>query len=815
LVDVFVAHAGRLLYSGRVGILFSSHEKRFRRPRQYLGVETPMTRTLALTVVAFGASAAGQPYFQAPTAPTPRTCASSRYVIEAALWADALPTDFETSMESGVLPLASWFGCSGGLVACRFRTVLTPVLQNLSTAPVVPALRRDGHRRSFLVHFEQYFWFGGTWSRATVAPGQECFVVAALRAATQARVGRSLSCGSASAPCTTQPPVLISRSCDVVAQDVEGVLPDSTTTWATTRIGAGQLNATPVDVALVDTGIPPSPSGLYGGLAVSGELGLPDFEPGPRDGWHPHGTAMAALIRQAAPNARLRSFRALDRTGVGSLSSVARSVDNALFDFGWAYGQTPRRPLVVNLSVGAPGHFLRPAPLSSGTCSTWEDGAGETLRYVMAVAGELDASGPAVFISASSGNSVLERAASTESLSVGRGSARTPCSSLDVAPAKSSFIPAAFGESPSCRGGLRRLPVLPVGASTWADTRSTLTQVEAAPLLLAPGERVYADTPSLPRAPSSIGCNSSADISLAKGFEGPMSVSGTSASAALVSAGAARLIGLRPGGPRTTTRWTAGAVASLLYVSGSSVRRWGPSGTLECAGPQRRLSLARAEFALTSGATACESLRACATGVTGVDAPMLSACVASAAACLGTPTCLAPSPEPSWEAAYSSWVAAAAPVCRTPRASSMPPPRQRGATLPDVHLAGLGPQPAGSGCPNCAVRLVRDPSPRLMLLLELSDVYEGGRVLDGAEFTELYVELFNENKETVDRVALERLVFTPGQVVKLDLPLTDRAEAWARGLREGRFTVQLDMAVTTRSTEERFGRMVSPLSVVE
>lgn len=713
-------------------------------------------------------------------------------MLEVPLSKPALPLGFEAAFGARLAIDPEWFECPTCAVSYRAR--LTPVLADLSLASAVPAARRDGHRRALVLQFEGLT--NGKWVPVTALENASCKLVSAVRAAGASALGVVISDGFA-----TQPDLLVSRSCEVLVQDAEGWLPPSTTEWAKQRIGADPMPSLPaVDLALVDTGVP---AAYRAGLGVVSEKGLPGFEPG-GSAYHPHGAHMAALIHDIAPHATIRSYRALGAGGLGSLASLARATDDALFDNGWTV--SARRPLVVNLSVGAPPDFFSPAVLDGPGCSTWEDGAGEALRYVFNVAGLLDQQVDAqqrwnaVFIAAASGNSGLERAFTSQTPWT-RGPPMTSCG-FAASGSASSFLPAGFGEWPSCRGpSWAWLPVLPVGASTFADQRSSLTRRASEPRLYAPGERVYAANPTLPAAPLNLSC-AAGDVGLSHGFESPASVSGTSASTALVSAAAANLIarGTFSGGAR------AADLARLLFLTGDPLCQ----GGVALAG--RRLSLKRANVA--SNAPNCAALRSCVRSPSLASGPLLSGatapvCAAALEACLGVaPVCAAtPAEEPGWGSGYESTFTSASSCTQAWFTASTAGTRRLtgpNARFPDVQLAGLGPQPAGSGCPNCAVLIARNS---VWVEFELTDALPAG-----AKLLDVQLVLLNQDKDPVAWSTVgDGREWQPGEaglMLVTDFGPELGSDEVARHLRAGDWSALIDLGL---DLDGKVARLVSPL----
>jgi hypothetical protein len=753
--------------------------------------------TLALSVLVHGAALAQKTPPYAVGAQKPRSCSTSSFTLEVPLWAPSLPTSFNAAFASAFSGDARWFGLTSGYI----QPVLTPVLPEYSGTNV-PAARRDGHRRAFVVSFQRLSGYPPTWSGTPpVREEYACAVVSAVRAAAAQAQALTITDGV-----TWQAPLLVSRSCDTVVQDAEANASPSLLSWARTRVSPVAAAGLPqVDVALIDTGVDPA---FRSGLGVVSETALPSFERVRRPEYHPHGAQMAALIRSVAPNARIRSYRALDGRGMGSLQSVARAVDDALFDPAITYGT--RKPLVVNLSVGAPPELSAPAYLTGfrpdgSVCKSWEDGAGETLRYVLYVAGQFELlQQQGVFVSASGGNSPLELA-TTSGFPVGTGGAATPpCPGLNAAlSSKASFFPAAFGETPSCRGtwATAWLPVLPVGASTFDDRRSSVTRIQTEPRVYAPGERVFAVNALFPSAGTGLACGTS-DVGFAHALESPGAVTGTSAAAALTSGAAAHLIGAQYWGP-VLNGWRAADMARLLYLTGQPL--CSPDGL---PGVGRRVSISRATQAITS----CTALRTCLRSSAHPVGPMVngstaSVCASAMTSCFGSAAslaCPAPATVPGWEGygeafvpgstCALSWKAAPGPRVPAPRA-----------LFPDQQLSGLGPQPSQSGCPNCLLVGTWDGfDATLSVRFELNDALPPETRLEDA-----YVVFLDEEKNPVEWVSVsDGRTWLPGEAGDLKVGAAD--PAWAlEYLRAGRWTAVFDIAATGPEGEP--ARLISPL----
>ena len=127
-------------------------------------------------------------------------------------------------------------------------------------------------------------------------------------------------------------------------------------TWSQLRLAEGQ-GAAPrlgagVKVAVIDTGLDTEHAAFAGKLASPREWA--DFVDGDRDphevygASYGHGTGIAGIITQVAPNATILPIRALDGDGSGDLLSVAVAVV-------WA---VQRNADIINLSLGTDADFF-------------------------------------------------------------------------------------------------------------------------------------------------------------------------------------------------------------------------------------------------------------------------------------------------------------------------------------------------------------------------------------------------------------------------------------------------------------------------
>lgn len=235
--------------------------------------------------------------------------------------------------------------------------------------------REDGHLRFLRFRFRN----AATGDELELAEGGECLAIEAARNAVfgAANLGGGVS---------DEPPVYVGRECEASAQFVEADPSQEMLNWHLTRMGLPE-SATEVgppqepeglvDFALIDSGVDP---------VVATALGILSEEEfsagGARD---PHGSIMAILARQIAPEAAIRSYRVLGENGAGVSDALARGIDAAIF------GRTDRlKPLIINLSLGFSGQLGRSGASANGACTTREDPYGEVIRYLLQVADFMD-----------------------------------------------------------------------------------------------------------------------------------------------------------------------------------------------------------------------------------------------------------------------------------------------------------------------------------------------------------------------------------------------------------------------------------------
>ncbi len=128
--------------------------------------------------------------------------------------------------------------------------------------------------------------------------------------------------------------------------------------WQQINLAQGQAGAASsgrgVKVAVIDSGVDVYHPALQGGLAPEGEwrdfidgdaLPLDEKERDSSNAGHGHGTGVAGIILQIAPEATILPLRVLGPDGSGDLTDVAMAID-------WA---AQRGADIINLSLGADG----------------------------------------------------------------------------------------------------------------------------------------------------------------------------------------------------------------------------------------------------------------------------------------------------------------------------------------------------------------------------------------------------------------------------------------------------------------------------
>lgn len=579
---------------------------------------------------------------------------------------------------------------------------------------------------------------------------------------------------------TSHPSLYVGRECDASAQGAETLFSEAEKTSHLVRMevvnagsGVPSIGAPLVNVALIDGDVDPAVAEGLGVRVARDPAYTPDFTDGR------HASLVALAVRQVAPDADLHVYPVLDAQNGASAGQVARAVMAALED-----PELERdAPLVVNLSLGlAPesSEFYRLRGLcyrrsSRGVvswvaCDTFEDPAGESLRYALALANDMDRLGdrgvvtnaairatlgfvPAdstiphlkgpgrrtgpISVFASAGNRTAPPSEELRALAVPNATTllnacgiptRDPDDTLYTRP----FAPAVWAIWPTCRN---RPAAGPVGLSTLVhvvggldrqDRPAFISGLGAFTPLLAPATQVYLDAgddwPSLPaRTPEPV-CDPTLPETPST-LELPAARSGTSIASAFATGIAAyaharkRLVD----GGNVLPRLTHAALGRLLHTSASPLcgDEFAPSAPDE--NKYRRLSIGRLNTVFD-----------CAISSPVVDGGNLATCLSA-----GSPVLVVGSaPDPACEALLANcavgdvgepWctgvgdLAAAradGPVCDL---GEEEPPGALGAVVEcdasgrcpiddegveSLALGTFGPQPPDDPCPTCLLTLL-------------------------------------------------------------------------------------------------------------
>jgi hypothetical protein len=667
------------------------------------------------------ASAAAQPAFNGQMG---RGCRDDLYFVDVPLslakpWSSLrIPNAVRTSLQGlARARKATWFCPSDG-GACA---PPDPVVTLESVLPQrADAGRTDGHLRYLRYRFSQ-----PDGSPMPVDLDARCDVVATLQ---------SLFLARGVDPATR---LNIGRECEAQGQTPEGLASPDMTLWHMDRMGLPMSYAAPppaaaaaypVDIALIDSGVD---AAIAEAAGIEVDFTTPPGAPGDVVP-HRHGSAMALLLRQAAPEARIRSYIALDPNNTSTVGDVAWALDRALYD----PARDPNVPLVINMSLGWPAEFgyraqllgyVRDGVRSPGgvTCNLVEDAAGESVRYLLERARVADNNPAPVSVFAAAGNRTRPTDTGT-AVDPSAHPRKDPCATSYVAPGGDLFFPAAWALRKSCKvtAAGTTTPVALAVAVGGVDDRgldSVVTMTDQEVALVAPGEHVYAAlggepppglTPTSifpwcdPASPPPDETFGTTEITL------PMAVSGTSAAAALASGMAARAL-------RLHAEVSAARVASgksklvaldhkrlqrLLYVTGLETGRTTPWGTnllqrqirgdrlaqaLKCNKvPQLMTCLAGAEplgvIETTTGTKCFAVMNAC--GLADATAPAWSAVDWAMEPLICS--IHAPAPESVEECADAA-------VCPQPGG------------IDAYTLGGLGPQPPDPFCPECKLTMTR------------------------------------------------------------------------------------------------------------
>jgi hypothetical protein len=253
--------------------------------------------------------------------------------------------------------------------------------------------------------------------------------------------------------------IKVGRDCEGIALAGEaGHILDDAYDWHVDRedpLPARVLsNLGQVRVALLDTALNPAQP----------DFARPDVGPRLRRYWSredvcelsPHGIAMGNIIRSMAPNVPIWPYRVMSAGGFATTESVARGLYAATLD------ARRDQPTIINMSLGFPPEQTRRVPitglwlsnliassttaddlpLNDETCSNFEDGVGESIRYLLTSIRELDGEGVPIAVSAAVGN----RSNFTD---LNRSGALQPTCG-DPSRDNRWFFPGAWAQVPSC-----------------------------------------------------------------------------------------------------------------------------------------------------------------------------------------------------------------------------------------------------------------------------------------------------------------------------------------------------------------------------
>lgn len=608
----------------------------------------------------------------------------------------------------------TWF-CEADDAACA---PPDPVVTLESVLPVrAETGRTDAHLR-----FLRYRFSRPDGAPMPVASDAGCDIVATIR---DLFVARGIDAAGR---------LNIGRECEATGQTEEGLASPDMELWHMDSVGIpraypGQAReaAYPADIALIDAPVDPT---LATALSVR-------VDPTTPPGMAPvqsqrHGSAMAVLLRQVAPSATIRSYTGLDALSTTPIGTLAWALDRALYD------ATRDRtvPLAINLSLGWPAEFGYRARILGSvrgglrsvdgvTCDTWEDPAGESVRFMLERARAADMNPGPVSVFAAAGNRTEDPAAGTEI----DGSAhpqKDPCADVYNAPNGDLFFPAAWALRKSCKltttGTSSPVSLaIAVGGIDDRGLNAVATMSRQEVPLVAPGEHVYASIGDAPIDVQGTAIVPWCDPGVSPpdptfgttALSLPLTLSGTSAATALATATAARTY--QAHAEASAVRVASGKAKlvaldhkrlhRLLYVTGFDLGRTTPPYASNLV--QRQLRADRAAAAMR-----CAKAPAILTCVAGaepgpiVDTLTFPKCAVALNNC-ALPNTLAPVTEPVQWGMDPAICGVQSPdvesVVECPDVVSCPFPRGDDPYM----LGGLGPQPPEPFCPECKLVVTR------------------------------------------------------------------------------------------------------------
>ena len=617
-------------------------------------------------------------------------------------WLNPLASAMQQQAES--IPEQRWFEQPCQNDESLDVSVVPVLAERLNTGSM---MRNDGHARFHRLRFQCVLGEGSEPVRRTlsVTPKYLCDVVETLRIQVAAVTGVS----------TASNDFFVGRECEASA--VAGYEANPTLqmqTWHYPALGHAPANnpipSAPVaQLVHLDSGVEPTVAS-----ALSADTAHDFVSEEMTPGLHGHGTGMAVFARQVAPNARLQSPRVIDGAGLSTSESMSRGLDAALFDLTEA-----GRPLVINMSLGWPAPLARRAGIAGvhsdgSACLSYEDPFGESVRYLLYVARELEST-RRVFVVAAAGNQTgnlnapIHQAGSTDPFP-SAGAVLAPSTMPTALDTQLCFndgigrmFPGAYDDVTSC--GPDFLETAFAVSAIDANFEPAVNAIEGSETaLVAVGQHIVAAGPNGPVNPPSPFCPAQLDSQASL----PRVYTGSSVSTDFVSAAAVRAqrqLSYNSNGPMR-----AYPLARLLYLTAEPLCRFTREGI-----PVRRLSIQNLDRAIEQ----CPDLVACAGNVGGtpINGHTLADCQLEVEACGITvgPTSppppltpmLATCPEPS----SSPPIPTSHPLrCAVPMRQGSLNPSECGTngipcTLDDAYdrpsIASAGPQPMGDGCPYC------------------------------------------------------------------------------------------------------------------
>ncbi|MCA9555496.1 MAG: S8/S53 family peptidase, partial [Myxococcales bacterium] len=703
-------------------------------------------------------------------------------------WADLsfVPSVVQSLQTTIVGNNKSWF-CGAGATTCPSGAVQASITSVL-TPRSWPAWRSEGHLRFLRVRFSS-----PGIGVLSVRPDAQCSVVQAIRQA----VGTAASVSPYTA-------FGVGRECDAQMASVEATPSYDMATWHLTELGLDPRAPKPaplpglVDVAVIDTGI------MAPVAAALGVASRSDYHPtDPRQ--MAHGTGMALMVADTALNPTLHDFRALDFGGTAISETLARALDDSLLD---AATFNASKPAVLTLCFGWPPELARPATISGGTCTDYENGFGEPIRYLLDVARRMDDAGDrAIFVSAAAGNRPLPVKAGL--FPAPPAGALDPA--CDLPPADPDlYYPAQWARVESCRAGESTNHRVSLAVSAVDDRLQPigLSIPGGETALVAPGQHVYASHPAASPTSGNQICGAGPNLSQTETL--PRVFSGTSVSTALVAGAAARVQDtLRRQGAAALPR---DALTRLLYLTGRNLCRL----TQESV-QVRVLDVGRLDDALKD----CPELVECARNLTGhapVEPSHLASCLEPLVACGFEPAegyeqnCAVPrTGAVGWPAGYE----ASHPACTT---DSVAPAWQNENScqgtcpyalgIPRNVTGTLGPQPIVPTCPDCPA-LLDVGLQEVSLPFELTSAVE-----PGTTFTNPYLRLEGKalNYPATSKYYIQLPAtpssgtWTPGDTVKLTVNLAGTQIDWTHPELVSMALV-MDVTVPGKVTETDFSTL--------